>query len=128
MAESLNIRSDVIPRIATGLCGGISRTGDICGAVSGGVLAISLASGRNDPATPREDNHRLVRMFLDQCEQQFGSTHCEKLLGCRLDTLEGMNFFKENNLREKCAVFTREATRIAARLLEEYERARMGVK
>jgi C_GCAxxG_C_C family probable redox protein len=124
MAEGLDIRSEIIPRIATGLCGGVARTGDICGAVSGGVLAISLATGRNHPADPREDNQRLAGMFLDECERQFGSTRCEKLIGCRLDTPEGMKFFKENKLREKCALLTREAARIAARLVKEHECAR----
>ena len=36
VAEGLGIRSELIPKIATGLCGGISRTGNICGAVSAG--------------------------------------------------------------------------------------------
>lgn len=128
MAESLDIRSEIIPRIATGLCGGVARTGDICGVVSGGVLAISLATGRNHPAEPREDNQRLARTFLDECERQFGSTRCEKLMGCRLDTPEGMKFFKENKLREKCAFLTREAARTAARLVAEHERARTGAQ
>ncbi len=119
LAESRDIQSDLIPRIATGLCAGISRTGGICGAVSGGVLAISLVTGRSSPSDPREDNLRLVRAFLQECEAKFGSTNCERLMGCRLDTAEGQRFFQEHNLREKCASFTCEATRIAARLLEE---------
>jgi len=119
IAESRGIHSDLIPRIATGLCAGISRTGGICGAVSGGVLAISMVTGRSNAQEPREENHRLVRQFLAECETKFGSTNCEKLIGCRLDTPEGQQFFKEHNLHEKCAGFSREAARIAARLLEE---------
>ena len=119
LAESRGIQSDFIPRIATGLCAGISRTGGICGAVSGGVLAISLVTGRSSPSAPREENLRLVRALLKECEAKFGSTNCERLMGCRLDTPEGQRFFKEHDLREKCAGFTGEAARIAARLLEE---------
>ena len=37
IAESLDIRSDLIPRIATGFCSGVARTGGMCGAVSGAV-------------------------------------------------------------------------------------------
>lgn len=119
VAESRGIQSDLIPKIATGLCGGISRSGGICGAVSGGVLAISLVTGRSSAQEPREENHRLVRQFLSECEARFGSTNCEKLLGCRLDTPEGQQFFKDHNLREKCAGFTREAARLASQLLNE---------
>lgn len=117
IAESRGIQSELIPKIATGLCGGISRTGGICGAVSGGVLAISMVSGRKDAKECREENHRIVRQFLTECEAQFGSTNCEKLIGCRLDTPEGQQFFKDHNLREKCAGFTREAARLASQLL-----------
>jgi C_GCAxxG_C_C family probable redox protein len=117
LAESQGIKSDLIPRIATALCGGVSRTGGICGAVSSGVLAISLATGRNSAQEPREECHRLVRLFLSECEAKFGSTNCEKLLGCRLDTPEGHQFYKEHNLREKCAGITREAARMASEVL-----------
>jgi C_GCAxxG_C_C family probable redox protein len=119
LAESQGIHSNLIPRIATGLCAGIARTGGICGAVSGGVLAISMVTGRSSPEASREENYRVVREFLNQCHAQFGSTNCEQLIGCRLDTPEGQRFFKEHNLRVKCAGFAREAARLAARLLDE---------
>jgi C_GCAxxG_C_C family probable redox protein len=119
VAESRDIHSDLIPRIATGLCAGISRTGGICGAVSGGVLAIGIITGRSSVGDSREDNYRLTRAFLTGCEAKFGSTNCEKLLGCRLDTPEGQQFFKERHLRQKCADFTREAARMASALLED---------
>jgi len=120
VAESRGIHSDLIPRIATGLCAGLSRTGGVCGAVSGGVLAVSMVTGRSSARDSRDDNHRLVRAFLIEFERTFGSTNCEKLIGCRLDTPEGQQFFKDHNLRQKCDGFTREAARMASALLEEY--------
>jgi len=120
VAESRDIHSDLIPRLATGLCAGISRTGGICGAASGGVLAISMITGRSNASASREENYRLVREFLSEFETKFGSTNCEKLIGCRLDTPEGQQFFKEHNLRQKCIGFTREAARMASVLLKEH--------
>lgn len=117
VAESRGIQSELIPKIATGLCGGISRSGNICGAVSGGVLAIGLCFGRSQPGQSPDETVRRVRAFLAKCEQRFGSTNCERLVGCRLDTPEGQQFFKEHNLREKCAGFTSEAARMAGEAL-----------
>ncbi len=114
VAESRGIQSELIPKIATGLCGGIARTGGICGAVSGGVLGISLCYGRSQLGQSPEENARRIRAFLTECERHFGSTNCQQLLGCRLDTAEGQQFFKEHKLREKCAGFTREAARLAS--------------
>ena len=113
VAESRGIKSDLIPRIATGFCSGLSRTGGICGAVSGGVLAINLACGRNDASQSLENNYQRVQTFLSAFEAKFGSTNCERLIGCRLDTPEGQQFFKANKLMEKCRMFTREAARMA---------------
>jgi C_GCAxxG_C_C family probable redox protein len=115
VAESRGIQSDLIPKIATGLGSGLSRTGGTCGAVSGGVRAINLTCGRNDACQSVENNYRRVRTFLSAFEAEFGSTHCETLIGCRLDTPEGQQCFKVNPLGEKCRMFTREA----ARMVEE---------
>jgi C_GCAxxG_C_C family probable redox protein len=62
VAEWRGAKSDLIPKIATGLCGGIARTGGICGAVSGGVLAINMATGRKLSAPSRLE--LCVRFWL----------------------------------------------------------------
>jgi C_GCAxxG_C_C family probable redox protein len=120
IAESRGIQSELIPRIATGLCGGIARTGGICGALSGGVLGISIVTGRNKAGQSTEVNARLVRALLGVFEAKFGATECKWLIGCRLDTPEGQQFFKENKLREqKCRMFVKEAAAMASGLLEQ---------
>ncbi len=120
IAESRGIKSELIPKIATGLCGGIAKTGGICGAVSGGVLVINMLAGRNSAGQSTEANVRLVRALLSEFETKFGTTKCERLMGCRLDTPEGYRFFKENKLREtKCQTFTKEAAGMASGILEQ---------
>ncbi|MCK5542667.1 MAG: C_GCAxxG_C_C family protein [Desulfobacterales bacterium] len=53
MPESKNIQSELISKIATGFCGGISRTCCcICGAQSGAIMAINLFYGRSLPDEP----------------------------------------------------------------------------
>jgi C_GCAxxG_C_C family probable redox protein len=113
VAESQNIESDLIPRIATGLCGGIARTSGLCGAAGGAILAINMLCGRDDATSTVEGNYGVVREFLGRFEAEFGSTNCCELVGCHLGTPEGQAFFKENNLWDKCLVFTREAGRMA---------------
>ncbi len=127
IAESQGIKSELIPKIATGLCGGIGRTGGVCGAVSGGVLGINLVAGRSLASQSPEANHRLVRALLSEFEAKFGTTTCERLIGCRLDTLEGQRLFKENKLREqKCQMFTKEAAGMAIAILEQASREQGG--
>lgn len=70
-----------IPKIASGFCKGIGKTGeDICGTVAGGVMALGILFGR---MTPDCDNGKVCeataefrRAFMDQ----YGSTNCLRLL------------------------------------------------
>jgi len=45
LSEEFGKKASVIPRIATGFGGGIGRTGQICGPLSGAVMAIGLQIG-----------------------------------------------------------------------------------
>ncbi|MCP3900744.1 MAG: C_GCAxxG_C_C family protein, partial [Desulfobacteraceae bacterium] len=89
MAESKNIKSDLIPKIATGFCGGISRTCDICGAVSGAIMALSLFYGRSNSDESIETCFAAVKKLTDMFENKFSSTNCKQLIDCDLGTEEG---------------------------------------
>ena len=47
IAEEAGLQSAIIPKIATGFCSGLARTGGMCGAVSGGIMALGLIYGRD---------------------------------------------------------------------------------
>ena len=119
VAESRNIQSDLIPRIATGFCGGLAHTNGTCGAVSGAILAINLIKGRNDATELIEENYKAIRKFIEGFQKQFHSIQCGELTGCDLRTEEGAKAFKEGNKIEMCLDFTEEATRLTLHILEE---------
>lgn len=121
VAESKGIRSDLIPRIATGFCGGMARTSNICGAVSGAVMAINICYGRSDAASSMEKNYAKVREMIGLFEEAFGTVNCRELIGCDLATPEGQQFFKANNIIARCKHFSQEATRMALRIVTESE-------
>ncbi len=61
-----------------------------------------------------------MRVFLSEFEAKFGTTNCERLIGCRLDTPQGQKVFKENKVREtKCQRFTKEAAGMASVILDQ---------
>lgn len=119
MAESKNIQSDVIPKIATGLCAGISRTCGTCGAVIGAIMAINLIYGRSNPGESLETNFAVVQRFINKFECEFGSTNCKQLIDCDLGTEEGQTMFKENKLVEHCKDYTEAATKIAISIIAD---------
>jgi len=119
VAESKGIQSDLIPKIATGFCSGVSRTCGICGAVSGAIMVLNLVYGRSMPDESVETCYTTVQKLTDMFERKFGSTNCKQLIGCDLGTEEGQNTFKSNNLIEQCRNYTEEATRMVMLILEE---------
>jgi Putative redox-active protein (C_GCAxxG_C_C) len=82
-------------------------------------MAISLLTGRSAPTESVLPAYATVKRLLKTFEDRFGSTNCRDLTGCDLGTDEGQNYFKANNLRERCREYTEEATKIAMSLIEE---------
>ena len=118
VSESKGIKSDIIPRISTGFCGGLARTCGICGAVSGAIMAINLFYGRSLPNEPYDKSYIPVRKMINIFENKFGSTNCKALIGLDLGTEEGQKKFLSENKVEQCRNFTEEATRIAMSIIE----------
>ena len=111
VAEDRGVDCELIPRIATGLCSGLARTGGLCGAVGGAILALGLVAGRDAADEPVDPVYGLVRDLLDGFSERFGGTSCIGLTGCDLATDEGRRRFEETGQRERCTEYVGEATR-----------------
>jgi C_GCAxxG_C_C family probable redox protein len=119
IAENQGIQSDLIPKIATGFCSGISRTGGMCGAVSGAIMGINLVAGRSSPSESIEFSYTLTQKLISLFERQYGSVNCRQLIGCDLTTEAGQRAFLENHLMERCLQYAQDATRMAISLMAE---------
>ena len=121
MAESKNIETDWIPKIATGFCGGVSHTCGACGAVSGGIMAVGLFTGRSHPKESAADAYKAVQKMIGRFKDKFGSTNCKELTGCDLGTKAGQEKFVSEGVRDKCKHYTEEATKIAITVIDDEE-------
>ena len=119
VAESKNIQSDLIPKIATGFCGGMSRTRGTCGAITGAVMAINIFCGRNNPSMPLDQSYPPVQKFVQLFEEKFKSINCMSLINCDLSAEEGRKKFIDENIIVTCKNMTCEATRMAMSIIDE---------
>jgi len=118
--DALKVDNDLIPKVATGFGGGISRQGYVCGTVSGAVMGFGLKYGRNNPEELRAKTYNRVIEFYKQFQKRFGSIACKELCGCDLSTIEGIRKFREEDVHEeKCSNFVSGAIELFMNLIDE---------
>ncbi|MBN2172613.1 MAG: C_GCAxxG_C_C family protein [Bacteroidales bacterium] len=117
VAEYTGVKSELIPRIATGFCGGIAHTNGMCGAVTGAVMALNLVYGRNHAGESKEKNYQAIQSFLNNFREKFGDISCPGLTGVDLSTEAGHNLYSKRNLHSKCTEYVEEATRLVLELI-----------
>jgi C_GCAxxG_C_C family probable redox protein len=91
-----------IPRMATGFGGGVARNGDICGALAGGIMAISCALGRDNADQSRDLCYEAADRFYNEFVETFGSSQCRKLIGLDLKEPEQRKVYQDRVHFERC--------------------------
>jgi C_GCAxxG_C_C family probable redox protein len=119
LANAQGIKSDLLPKVATAFCGGMSRTCGTCGALTGAIMGIGLALGRSNADDSVQPSYAATQELIKEFEREFGSRECHVLLGCDLNTQEGQEMFHEQGLSEQCTKFTGKAAEIAARIISK---------
>ena len=119
LARAQGIESDLLPKVATAFCGGMSRSCGTCGALTGAIMGVGLALGRSQPSESALPSYRATQRLIAQFEQEFGSRDCHVLLGCDLGSPEGQAMFRNDGLAELCLNYTGRAAEMAATLIAE---------
>lgn len=119
LARHQEIESDHLPAIATGFCSGQARTCGQCGAVSGALMGLGLAFGRNRGGESLDQAYQAVQEFLKRFEAEYGSSNCQTLLNCDLGTPDGYAEFKDKNLRTRCFDYVATATQLAVEIIDK---------
>lgn len=104
---SLGLDAETALKVATGLGGGVGGSGEVCGAVTGGVLALGLKYGRGgrDEKPVAQMAYQKTLELMRAFEGVHGSCTCRTLLGgCDLMTAEGKKRFQEQGLHQKVCV------------------------
>ncbi len=122
LAKAQGVESDLLPKMATAFCSGMSRTCGTCGALTGAMMGVSLALGRSEASKSVKPSYDATQRLVREFEQEFGARNCNELLGCDLNTAEGQDKFSKEQLWERCAQYTGKAAEIAAHVISEADR------
>jgi C_GCAxxG_C_C family probable redox protein len=107
-------------RLATGFGGGMGRDGSVCGALTGGVMALGLWLGRLEPEDEAASDRcavavqELRRRFVEAC----GDTDCRALTGVDLRDDAGRSALSDEGITSTvCRRCVREAAGLVAELV-----------
>ena len=114
---------DASARLSSSFGGGVGRLREICGAVSGALMALGMIAGYSDPKDPeaKAAHYRLVQEFAARFRGKEGSIVCRELLA-GIETSEGPVPAERNEefyRKRPCPRLVRLAAETAAAMLEE---------
>jgi C_GCAxxG_C_C family probable redox protein len=121
LAKCQGVEDPLFPRIATGFGAGVGRNGEICGAITGAVMGLSIRYGRDrvDPRESRKPYWHSIEL-LKRFRAEHGEIRCSALLRLDLAKTEDFDEFHRRDLwKNSCIRFILSATCIAHDIIEE---------
>jgi len=118
LAEYLGIKSELLPKIATGIGAGFSLNGLTCGSISGATMAIGIKYGRETNTENPQTTWSKVDKFIEAFKQTWGATTCRQLTGLNVKTPEGMQEYLKSVHDYACTARVKFAVKKAIELLK----------
>lgn len=120
-SEELGLDRETASKIATPFGGGMSLMGEVCGAVTGALMAIGLKHGNQSnwraEDSQKEKTYAVSASFVQEFRKRNGSIKCRDLLKLDISTPEGRQAAREGNLYIKlCPKYVRDAAEILEKL------------
>ena len=114
MQDFWNEKKPLEPKVASAFGGGIGGRGSLCGALTGGVIAIGQKDGSNEQIDKeREKAYFLAITFYNRFQKENGSVFCRDLIGYDLtDPKERKKARDSQVFLNKCVHFVEKAVDI----------------
>jgi C_GCAxxG_C_C family probable redox protein len=92
-SEELGVDEVTAQKMALGLGGGVGRSGEVCGAATGGVLVLGMKYGVNTMdgeanKVAKEKVYGLDQQFLQKFKERTGALRCNDILGFDMNDAE----------------------------------------
>jgi C_GCAxxG_C_C family probable redox protein len=121
LAPRLHVTEETALRVAALFGGGMGRQGEVCGAVTGALMALGLRHGTTvaGDAEGKDRNSRIAAELMARFRERHGSLRCLDLLGCDLGTPEGRLAAQERGLfKTVCPALVCDGAAMALALME----------
>ncbi|NLI97029.1 C_GCAxxG_C_C family protein [bacterium] len=119
-APELELDKETALKIASSFGGGMAQMGEVCGAVTGALMALGLKYGRTKARDieTKMRNYELVQEFFKRFKERHSSIICKELLGLDMSVPEERTLIHERKLTAtECPKFVETAARILENLM-----------
>ena len=120
--DDLQFDQNLALKLSCGLGAGMGRNEEVCGAITGGILALGIQYGRgvNEEKRAMEITYEKTRELMQKFKRKHGTFICRNLLeNCDLMTEQGQKYFKENDLLNKtCKLCVQSVVEILEELMK----------
>lgn len=123
-ADDLGLDRDAALGLGAGFSGGLGGRGEICGALTGAIMAAGMKHGwrRGDDSDARAATEWVVNRLVERFEESHGSTICRDLLDYPVSSNAERAAARESGLiTVDCGKFIRNATELLDEILAEAE-------
>ena len=107
------VNFDTCMKISSAFSGGVARTGNVCGAVTGALMALGLKYGEGDSS---KVNEVAIRLF-EEFKSLNGSIICRELINHDLITEEDVKQAFKTGAFNNCSKYVEDVSLILERLL-----------
>ncbi len=89
-----------VQMIASAFCGGMARSGSVCGAVAGALMGLGLSDGYTleNKLTQQDVCLDKAQLFLSKFKETFGSLNCKDLLDYDLSDSAELKAARDNGI------------------------------
>lgn len=116
-----------IPRMATGFGGGLARNGNICGALSGAIMALGLALGRDNSQQSRDPCYPAADQFYNEFVERFGHFSCRELTGLDMKNEQDRKKYTDAVHHDRCNPIVAWSALRAMEIIGEYSKGKPGL-
>lgn len=120
-AAQIGISEETAVKIASPFGGGIARSGETCGAITGALMVLGLKYGP-EGNTSKDIVYQVSNDFMCRVKSEFGSTLCKHLIEYDISQAEEMQAARASNVfKSICPELVRRIAEILVTLLDSPE-------
>jgi C_GCAxxG_C_C family probable redox protein len=117
--EEKNLYFEQAPQLAAGFGGGISRRGEMCGALTGAIMAIGILTYQTEKDVSKHKGitYKKVDEFIEKFNEVHGTPICTELINIDMTDPEARKKANDDGIfKTECPKFVETAVKIVLEL------------